>query len=76
MACTPTLWAVTALAHPALREVREDCPVCLALADEAIALARVTGSVGATVRHVALARTNDETVHSVTVARAVDVLTR
>lgn len=72
MAAPVQTWAVTAIAHPALRDVREDCQDCLALADAAVTDARITGSTGAThiVRHV------DGTEHSATVARAITTLVR
>lgn len=74
MAAPMTQWAVTAIAHPALRGVREDCPDCLALADLAITMARVTGSTGGTdtdSRSGSLI-----SPHSVTVARAITVIER
>lgn len=71
MTYTPTEWAVTRIAHPALRDVCGNCRVCLDLADEAITMALVTGSVGATYEHV-----TGTDRHSCTVTRAIDVITR
>lgn len=56
-----TTWAVTKLAHPAVRDFRPECADCIALTETAITHAAVTGSVGATC---------SEGEHSVTVARA------
>lgn len=64
-------WAVTEIAHPAVRDVRDDCEDCLALVDDAIATARATGSVGANVE-----RHSGEELHSVSVRRAIAVITR
>lgn len=54
------MWAVTGLQHPAVRDWRPVCEECLALTDDAITDARITGSVGAT---------RVERGHSVTVSR-------
>lgn len=59
-------WAVTAIAHPALRDVRDDCEKCLSLTEAAITDARVTGSRGA-----AYSEVRGDVEHSVTVARAI-----
>lgn len=67
MTAPASLWAVTAVAHPALRDVRGNCDACLALTEAAISHAAATGSVGATYA---------EREHSVTVARAVTAVAR
>lgn len=72
MTAPDTLWAVTEIAHPALRDVREDCPECLALTAAAITNAAVTGSTGST---YTTSRVGGEE-HSVTVTRAVTVTIR
>lgn len=59
------LFGVTTIAHPALRDVREDCADCLALVESAAVHARVTGSVGATY---------EDGGHSATVARLITVI--
>lgn len=61
-----TTWAVTQIAHPELRDVRPNCQDCLALTSSAIITARATGSRGAT---------HEQDGHSVTVARAIQVVT-
>lgn len=66
MAAAPALFAVTAIAHPALRDVRDDCTDCLALAEPAAAHARVLGSRGATY---------GDGDHSATVTRAITTVT-
>lgn len=79
MTYTPTEWAVTRIAHPALRDVCGNCRVCLDLADEAITMALLTGAVGATVELVigaTVEHVNGDDRHSCTVARAIDVITR
>lgn len=67
-------WALTEVGHPVLRGVNEtECEKCVALAEEAVTMARVMGSVGATAQS-ALA---DGTVeHSATVVRAISFITR
>lgn len=65
---TGSVWAVTEIAHPALRGVSEDCEKCLSLTQSAVTHARVTGSVGATYEVV---DTTDGETHSVTVTRAI-----
>ena len=60
-------WAVTGLAHPAVREYRAACLDCLAQVRSAIVQARITGSTGATFA----VEDTDGTTHSATVARAV-----
>ena len=71
MTAPDALWAVTKIAHPALRDVRPDCEHCLALTETAISHAAVTGSVGAT-----YSEPKDGEEHSVTVARAVTAVVR
>lgn len=68
-----SVWAVTKLAHPAVRDYRDDCPECLALVDQAISHAQATGSKGATYG-VGAAEQADN--HSATVARALQVVFR
>ena len=63
-------WVVTKIMHPGLRDVRPDCTDCLALAESAAIHARVTGSTGAT-----FGESRNGVEHSVTVARAIAVLT-
>jgi hypothetical protein len=59
------LFAVVAIEHPGLRDVREDCAECLACAESAAIVARVTGSRGSTY---------DDRGHSATVKRAIRVI--
>lgn len=61
-----THYAVTDIAHPALRDVRDACQDCLDLAHDAAVTARVTGSVGSTYA---------SGTHSATVKRAITVFT-
>lgn len=68
MAAAPSTWGVTKIAHPGLRDVKPDCAECLAHADEAITMARVTGSVGATCGS-SKAGEPESAAHSATVAR-------
>jgi hypothetical protein len=70
-AAPASTWTVTAIAHPELRDVCEACEDCLALAHDAAAHARVTGSTGAT---FSLADSFGA-VHSATVARTIATLT-
>jgi hypothetical protein len=65
------LWAVTKIAHPALRDVREDCPHCLALTETAISHAAATGSTGAT-----FVESKGDSEHSVTVTSCIQVVVR
>jgi hypothetical protein len=74
VATRPTTWAVTRIEHPALRGVREDCADCLALTDSAITHAGATGSSGCTYSDDRT-RTGGQ-LHSVTVARVIQVVTR
>ena len=70
------MWAITAVEHPALRGVRDDCEHCLALAPQAVSIARATGSTGA--RATDQRRRNGDGVlvaeHSATVTRIIAVL--
>lgn len=59
-------FGITAIAHPALRDVREACEDCLTLGHDAAVMARATGSVGATY---------GQGDHSATVARILDTVT-
>lgn len=61
-----SLWAVTGLAHPGLRDCSDDCEACLSLVEAAIADARATGSTGATVIEI-----SGDAEHSATVAPAI-----
>lgn len=68
MSTTEQSWAVTEVAHPALRDVREKvCADCLALAESAVTYAAVTGSRGGSY---------DSAGHSATVTRALAVIVR
>ncbi|MDN5893928.1 MAG: hypothetical protein L0H93_07865 [Nocardioides sp.] len=71
MTAPASLWAITATAHSALRDVRGECDVCLALTDAAISHAKATGSVGAT-----YSDDRGDGPHSVTVARALAAVAR
>jgi hypothetical protein len=70
MAAEPQQWAVTKLEHPAVRDWREVCAVCVRQVEPAITYARVTGSVGSTYS----TQDPDGMVHSATVARAIFVV--
>lgn len=61
-----TAWAVTKIGHPGLRDYSPDCADCLNLANDAIATARVTGSVGSSYE-------NGD--HSISVSRVHQVIT-
>ncbi len=65
-----TKFVITDIAHPGLRDVKDNCPECLALAHDAVLSATLTGSRGATYGEVSADGT---TRHLVTVTRALVV---
>lgn len=69
MAAPTTVWAVTEIAHPGLRDVSEDCVECLVLAEPAITQAVMTGSKGCTYGE-------GSDGHKVTVVRSLQVVRR
>lgn len=70
MSAPTSAWALTKVAHPAYSGAPDVCEECLALAEDAAVMARVTGSVGATSESQ-----KDGITHSATVARMTAMVT-